>query len=70
LTTAQADELTRIVSAHRSQPERGPARYDWDRIIADARGILDERQSESFASAIRFRRTTEQMNAMASSKQP
>jgi hypothetical protein len=70
LTTAQADELTRIVGAHRSPADRGPARYDWDRIIADARGILDDRQSESFAAAIRFRRTTEQMTAMAGNKPP
>jgi hypothetical protein len=70
LTSVQADELTRIVGAHRSQEGRGQVRYDWDNIIADAGRILNAPQTEAFTAAIQFRRATEKMTAMAASKKP
>jgi len=41
--------------------------YDWERIIADARTILAERQMEDFIAAVRYRRASDQMSAMAAS---
>jgi hypothetical protein len=68
LTSVQADELTRIIGAHRSQEGRGQVRYDWDNIIADAGTILNAPQTEAFAAAIQFRRATEKMTAMAATR--
>jgi hypothetical protein len=74
LTTAQADELARIVGQHRvvppPGPAAGPARYDWDRIIADARSILADRQMHDFIAAVEFRRASEQMVALAAKRKP
>ena len=72
LTTAQADELTRIVGQHRIPPSKetgpGQTRYDWDQIITDAHSILADRQREDFIAAIEFRRASEKMSAMAAKK--
>ena len=72
LTAAQADELTRIVAQHRL-PASGastPARFDWDRIIGEARTILADRQMEDFVAAISHRRASDQMSAMAARAKP
>jgi hypothetical protein len=71
LTTAQAEELTRLVAQHRLAPAKGAAglpRQDWDRIIADSQALLADRQREDFIAAIEFRRATEKMSAMAAKK--
>ncbi len=72
LTTAQADELTRIVAQHRLPPAKeaggGQTRYDWDRIVSDAHSILAERQQQDFAVAVEFRRVSEKMSAIAAGK--
>lgn len=74
LTTAQADELTRIVAQHRLAPPQGvapgPARHDWDQIIADARSILADRQMDDFVAAIEFRRASDKMSALAAKRKP
>jgi hypothetical protein len=74
LTTIQAEELTRVVTQNRIPPSNppapGPARYDWDRIVTDARSILAERQLAVFESAIQFRRASEEMAAMVAKKKP
>lgn len=66
LNAAQADELTRIVAQHRlpASGASGPARFDWDRIIAEARTILADRQMEDFIAAVSHRRASDQMAAM------
>jgi hypothetical protein len=69
LTTKQADELTRIVGAHRvTAAKANQPRWDWDAIIADAGGVLDSRQIDDFATAIRFRRVSDQMSALSAPK--
>jgi hypothetical protein len=67
LNAAQADELTRIVSHHRlpASGAGGPAGFDWDRIIGEARTILADRQMEDFIAALTHRRASDQMSAMA-----
>jgi hypothetical protein len=67
LNAAQADELTRIVAQHRvpASGASGPAGYDWDRIIGEARTILADRQMEDFIAAVTHRRASDQMSAMA-----
>jgi hypothetical protein len=70
LNAAQADELTRIVDQHRlssSGAAGASTGYDWERIIADARTILADRQMDDFIAAVRYRRASEQMSAMAAS---
>lgn len=66
LNAAQADELTRIVAQHRlpASGAGGPARFDWDRIIVEARTILADRQIEDFIAAVSHRRASDQMAAM------
>ena len=72
LTTAQADELTRIVAQHHIPPAKEAGvtqpRYDWDRIIADAGTILADRQKEAFVTAVEYRRASDKMSAMAAKK--
>ena len=72
LTTAQAEELTRIVAQHRVPPSieagAGQPSYDWDRIISDAQSILADRQREDFIAAIEYRRASDKMAAMAAKK--
>lgn len=71
LTTTQADELTRIVDRHRVSEKAkggGQARYDWDAIIEQGGAVLDPQQKDDFAAAIRFRRASEEMSALAASK--
>jgi hypothetical protein len=70
LTTAQADELTRIVAQHRlsSQQTGGSQQYDWDRIITDAHPLLADRQREAFVTAVEYRRASEKMSAIAARK--
>jgi hypothetical protein len=71
LTTAQADELTRIVAQHRIQPPKQSVaglHYDWDQIISDAHSLLDHRQREAFVTAIEYRRASEKMSAIAAGK--
>ena len=71
LSTRQAEELTKIFGAHRVTAETakaGQARYDWDAIIADADSVLDPHQKEDFATAIRFRRVSDQMSALSAPK--
>jgi hypothetical protein len=74
LTTAQADQLTRVVGQNRIPPSNppapGPARYDWERIVIDARSILAERQLADFEAAVQFRRASEEMAAMVAKKKP
>jgi len=72
LNAAQADELTRIVAHYRlpASGARGPATFDWDRIIEDARTILADRQMKDFISAVSHRRATEQMSALAATAKP
>jgi hypothetical protein len=74
LTTTQADQLTGIVARHRLPatipPSPGPARYDWDQIIAGARPFLNEQQLENFVAAIEYRRASDQMAAIAAKKSP
>jgi hypothetical protein len=69
LTTAQADELTRIVAQHRIPPSKETGarqfHYDWDQIITDAHSLLADRQREAFITAIEYRRASEAMSAMA-----
>lgn len=69
LTTAQADELARIVAQHRIPASRelgaGPPRYAWDRIGAAARTILADRQQDDFIAAVEYRRTADRMSARA-----
>jgi hypothetical protein len=69
LTTAQADELTRIVAQHRiplsKQTGARQFHYDWDQIITDAHSLLADRQREAFITAIEYRRASEAMSAMA-----
>ena len=67
LNAAQADELTRIVAQHRvpASGAVGPASFDWDRIIGEARTILADRQMEDFIAAVSHRRASDQMSAMA-----
>lgn len=72
LTTAQADELTRIVAGHRLDPAAagspGQSGYDWDRIISDSQTLLADRQQEDFIAAVEYRRASEKMSALAASK--
>lgn len=72
LTAAQADELTRIVAQHRLPVPgaAGPARFDWDRIIGEARTILADRQMEDFVAAVNHRRASDQMATMAAQAKP
>ena len=72
LNAAQADELTRIVAQHRlpASAARGPATFDWDRIIDEARTILADRQMEDFISAVSHRRASERMSALAAPAKP
>jgi len=72
LNAAQADELTRIVAQHRlpASAARGPATFDWNRIIDEARTILADRQMEDFISAVSHRRASEQMSALAARAKP
>jgi hypothetical protein len=74
LTTAQAEELTRIIAQHRVPPSKeagaGQSGYDWERIISDAQSILADRQREDFVAAIEYRRASEKMSAMAAQKKP
>ncbi len=67
LNAAQADELTRIVAQHRlpATGAGGPARFDWDRIIDEARTILADRQMNDFTAAVTHRRASDQMSSMA-----
>ena len=68
LTTAQADELTRIVAQHRIPPSKQSGagmHYDWDKIINDAQALLADGQREAFTTAIEYRRTSEKMSAIA-----
>jgi hypothetical protein len=67
LTTAQAEELTRIVAQHRinAPKEAGQPGYDWNRIINDAQSILADRQREDFIAAIEYRRASDKMSVMA-----
>ena len=68
LTTAQADELTRIVAQHRlpaSKQTEATQSHDWDRIISDAQSLLADGQREAFITAIEFRRASEGMSAIA-----
>ena len=70
-TSAQADELTRIVGQRRIPSAKEPAgavRYDWDRIIVDARLLLADRQMEDFIAAIEYRRASEKMAALAAKR--
>ncbi len=70
LTTDQASQLTNIVQARRTPASKDPTapRYDWDAILADARPLLAPRQLEDLTTALRLRRTNEQMSAMAKKK--
>ena len=73
LTTAQADELTRIVAQHRiAAPKQtgGGQQYDWDHILIDARSLLDHRQHDGFISAVEYRRASEKMSAITAKKKP
>lgn len=68
LTTAQAEELTRLVAQHRLPPAKGGggmAGHDWDSIIADSQALLADRQREDFIAAVEYRRASEKMSAMA-----
>jgi hypothetical protein len=72
LTTTQADELTRIVGVHRVSPGKaaggGQAHYDWDAIVAEAGTVLDPLQQDDFATAVRLRRASDEMSALAAPK--
>ena len=69
LTTTQADELTRIVGAHRvTTAKANQPRWDWDAIIADAGAVLDPHQMDDFATAIRFRRVSDEMSVLSAPK--
>ena len=71
LTTAQAEELTRLVAQHRLPSAKGGggmAGHDWDSIIADSRALLADRQREDFIAAVEYRRASEKMSAMAAKK--
>ncbi len=72
LTTAQAEELTRIVAQHRIPPPKAPGGtspgYDWDRIVSDAESLLADRQIDDFIAAIEYRRATDRMSAIAAKK--
>ncbi len=74
LTLAQADELARLLDEHRISPSQKTGRqqeqHDWDRIVSEARGILDERQVSDFVVAIEYRRASEKMSAIAAKKKP
>ncbi len=71
LTTAQAEELARIVAQHRLSSSKGAAGlagHDWDSIIRETQSLLADRQREDFIAAIEFRRASEKMSAMAAKK--
>lgn len=67
LNAGQADELTRIVAQHRlpATDAGGPTRFDWDRIIGEARTILADRQMADFMTAVTHRRASDRMSALA-----
>lgn len=69
LNAAQADELTRMVAQHRTKGSAADrpdaADYDWERITAEARTILADRQLADFAAAVSYRRASDQMSTMA-----
>jgi hypothetical protein len=69
LTAAQADELTRIVARHaNARVQSGPyqPRYDWDRVVEEAGGLLTAQQLTDLQTAIEYRRASDEMNAIAS----
>jgi hypothetical protein len=70
LTTAQAEELTRLVAQHRLAPAKGAGSpgYDWDSIVGEAQHLLADRQRDDFIAAIEYRRASEKMSAMAAKK--
>jgi hypothetical protein len=74
LTSTQADELTKIAARHRLPPTPtrypGQSQFDWDRILADAQGILTEQQRKDFGVAIDYRRAQAQMTAITAKHNP
>jgi hypothetical protein len=67
LNAPQAENLTRIADQHRrpASGAGGPAGYDWDRIIDEARTILADGQMDDFITAVSHRRASDQTSAMA-----
>lgn len=56
----------RIKNLHRllASGRGGPTGFDGNRIIAEARTVLAERQVEDFIAAVTHRRASDEMSAM------